>query len=706
MRLTKLLHIRKSLRRAILALVMFLAISIASRSVTLPPEKGRFAQIDSLESLLSRCPTVEASFPILQKLAQMYRQQPETRLYYERLYQAAASVDSTAVVYKALKGLARYYYNSPDGRDSLVYYCDIIDSIAKARQEYPEALFEAKSFSSQDYLWRENYEMAMSEAMELYHLASEIEHKFGLVRCSESLGLIYQRIRKDNEAVLFFQEALDQMKEVRDFPNRLETQIRLTSYQAESSVRTEKYALTEKILERYKALIEEQDALNRKEGEYLAIEREYWLLYCLYTHFYLSLGDLGRAKESLDKASAYEGNELVEGDYVVNMYLAIKARYYKQAGNIPLALQCIDQVLATERLPEDIQFKAEILKEQGQLEEVVGLYDELYKTMLRKRNTAFLRQVNQLRTLHELHEKELRESELKETGQRIARKQDLLILILFVSSVLLILLYVLYSYYRHLRSLKNELQCEKDLLLESRQRLIKEKEKAEEASRMKSAFLANMSHEIRTPLNAIVGFSGLLVDPSTAPSERKEYSTIIHNNTDLMLNLVNDVLDLSRMETGDLYFDMKPHALIECCQMALESVRHRVPDGVELTFTPDPLPIVVCVDNLRLQQLLTNLLINATKFTERGEINLSFRLEPNRRMVRIAVTDTGTGIPPEKRDAVFKRFEKLDDYKAGAGLGLSISLLIAERLGGQFFIDPSYTAGARFVLILPCETPS
>ena len=232
------------------------------------------------------------------------------------------------------------------------------------------------------------------------------------------------------------------------------------------------------------------------------------------------------------------------------------------------------------------------------------------------------------------------------------------------------------------------------------------RDKAEESNKLKSAFLANMSHEIRTPLNAIVGFSSLLVEPSTDAKEREEYSSIIRNNTDLMLNLVNDVLDLSRMETGDLHFNIKDYPLLECCQMALESVRYRMPDGVKLTFSPAGEPIVVHVDNLRLQQLLTNLLTNAAKFTEKGEINLSFQLAPDREKVCIAVTDTGAGIPLEKQAAVFNRFEKLDDYKPGAGLGLSICLLIAERLNGSLSIDSSYTDGARFVLILSCEIDS
>ena len=546
----------------------------------------------------------------------------------------------------------------------------------------------------------------MSEAMDLYRLASNLDHRYGLLRCSETLGLIYQRIRRDSDAVVSFQESLDLLKDIKDVPDIMDTKVRLTSYQLESSVRTKQYASTERILGQYKALLDEQYKIYQEKNDLLSIKREYWLLYSFYTSFYLSQGDLENAKRSLDQASSYADSNWVEGDYAINTYLAVKARYHKAAGDIPLALHCINEVLETERLPEDIQFKADILKEQGQLGEVMALYDELYSTLTKRRGTSFLRQVNQLRTLHELHEKELKETELKEAGQRIARKQDLLIFILSISVVLLILLYVLFLYYRHLRSLKNQLQREKELLLESQRQLIKEKTRAEEASLMKSAFLANMSHEVRTPLNAIVGFSGLLVEPSTDEEERKEYSSIIRNNTDLMLNLVNDVLDLSRMETGDLHFDIKDHLLLVCCQMALESVRHRIPDGVKLTFSPAGEPIVVHVDNLRLQQLLTNLLTNAAKFTEKGEINLSFQLEPDRKKVCIAVTDTGAGIPLEKQATIFNRFEKLDDYKPGVGLGLSICLLIAERLDGALFIDSSYTDGARFVLILSCEIDS
>lgn len=685
-----------------MVIVIFLGVSCGSmKSSTPPPAKDRLTEIDSLERLLPDCPTIASTLPLLRRLAFLYQRQSEMKVYNERLYENAMAVDSISVAYLGLKNLAEYYYDQ-SVRDSLEYYCSLVDSIAKARHEYPNVLFDVKSLSCQDLLWLGNYELTMSEAMDLYRLASNLDHRYGLLRCSETLGLIYQRIRRDSDAVVSFQESLDLLKDIKDVPDIMDTKVRLTSYQLESSVRTKQYASTERILGQYKALLDEQYKIYQEKNDLLSIKREYWLLYSFYTSFYLSQGDLENAKRSLDQASSYADSNWVEGDYAINTYLAVKARYHKAAGDIPLALHCINEVLETERLPEDIQFKADILKEQGLLGEVMALYDELYSTLTKRRGTSFLRQVNQLRTLHELHEKELKETELKEAGQRIARKQDLLIFILSISVVLLILLYVLFLYYRHLRSLKNQLQREKELLLESQRQLIKEKTRAEEASLMKSAFLANMSHEVRTPLNAIVGFSGLLVEPSTDEEERKEYSSIIRNNTDLMLNLVNDVLDLSRMETGDLHFDIKDHLLLVCCQMALESVRHRIPDGVKLTFSPAGEPIVVHVDNLRLQQLLTN----AAKFTEKGEINLSFQLEPDRKKVRIAVTDTGAGIPLEKQATIFNRFEKLDDYKPGVGLGLSICLLIAERLDGALFIDSSYTDGARFVLILSCEIDS
>lgn len=661
-------------------------------------------EVDSLWQVVSSHTEPEILIPALSRLSVLRMQKPEEPAILKRKYEVARQADYIQAVYAALGELARYYYNEYNKRDSLLYWSRLIDSVAQSRNEYPNILFVAKSYSSQDLLWSKDYEMAMNEALDLYRLASETKQPYGMVRCSETLGLIYQAIRRDSDAVVAFQEGLDLLENL-DVPDKLEAQTRMTSYQAECCVRTDQLQLTDTILRRYKSLIDRQAEINKQTGDMPLVEREYWLLYCFYTDLYLRENKLEKAGKALAKAALYVGNIGAKGDYVQQTYLAVQARYYKQIGNIPLALTYLNTLLSSERLPEDLRLMAEILEEQGRLEEALAYYDEIFAITSEQKNETFFRQINQLQTLHELHDQEVQAQEVAMNNQRMVQKQQQLVLSLSVSGILLILLYILFLYYRRARRLKNDLLHEKECLLEAERKLMQAKEKAEEASRMKSAFLANMSHEIRTPLNTIVGFSGLLVDDSTLQEEKAEYTAIIHNSTELLLTLVNDVLDLSRMETGDMNFNMGWYNLDDCCRKALDSIRQRVPEGVGLVFRPAAEPIVLHTDSVRLQQLLTNLLINATKFTREGEISLSYQLQADGRGVAITVTDTGCGIPLEKQADVFQRFEKLDDYKPGAGLGLSICRLIAERLGASLFIDATYTAGARFVFIHPYEKP-
>lgn len=671
----------------------------AQQSVDVAPA----GELDSLKEVLAVSRKPAERIPALTRLAMLYMQLPEEIPYLVQLYQEARQVDSIPAVYNSLRHLSRFYYNLYGRRDSILYWGGLIDSIAKSRGEYPNELFDVQCYSCQDLLWSKDYEMALNEAMEIYQTASRMKHTYGMVRCSESLGLIYQAIRRDSDAIVAFQEGLDLIKGL-DVPNKVETELRVTSYQAECALRLNRIGQVDTILANYKRFIDEQAKLNKMAGNRVPVGREYWLLYTFYADMYVRARQPEKAKAALDKASAHFGDTQVEGDYAEKAYLSAWAHYYRLIGNIPLALQHLDELLLLERLPEELQMKAEMLEEQGRLYEALDLYEEMLSLTSRRNDETFLRQIGQLQTLHELHDKNTQMRELEISNQRMAQKQTQLFFSLSVAFVLLLTLYILFVYYRRTRRLQQELVHEKDSLLASEEKLLQAKERAEEASRMKSAFLANMSHEIRTPLNAIVGFSGLLSEPSTSPEERAEYTAIIHNNTELLLNLVNDVLDLSRMETGDMHFKLDRYELGECCQRALDSVRHRIPEGVKLTFSPPPESVVVCTDRLRLQQLLTNLLTNAAKFTVEGEINLAYRVLPDAGRVEIAVRDTGCGIPPEKQADVFKRFEKLDDYKPGAGLGLSICRIIAERLGGAVSIDPAYTAGARFVFIHPYET--
>lgn len=200
-------------------------------------------------------------------------------------------------------------------------------------------------------------------------------------------------------------------------------------------------------------------------------------------------------------------------------------------------------------------------------------------------------------------------------------------------------------------------------------------------------------------MNAIVGFSGLLEDADE--EERKEFIRIINNNSDLLLDLVNDVLDLSRLESGSYNLNLKECNIYACCKDVEKSVQQKIQPGVNLTLTCSEKDFAMKTDILRLQQLLLNLLTNAAKFTAQGEINLDYQVDKEKMQVIFSVTDTGCGVPPDKQESIFNRFEKVDEFKQGAGLGLPICRTIAGLFGGTLTVDPAYTGGARFIFVHP-----
>ena len=231
--------------------------------------------------------------------------------------------------------------------------------------------------------------------------------------------------------------------------------------------------------------------------------------------------------------------------------------------------------------------------------------------------------------------------------------------------------------------------------------LLVAKEKAEESNRLKTAFLANMSHEIRTPLNAIVGFSSVLVSDDSSPAEKAQYCDIIQKNSDLLLHLINDILDISRMESGKIKFVWEECDVVELCQTALSTAEYGRKTSALFLFETPVASLVIKTDAQRLKQVLINLLSNAAKFTPSGSIKLAIAIDKQHQQLELSVSDTGCGIPSDKSDRVFERFEKLNEYSQGTGLGLAISRLIVENLGGKIWVDKDYTEGARFVFTHP-----
>ena len=208
-----------------------------------------------------------------------------------------------------------------------------------------------------------------------------------------------------------------------------------------------------------------------------------------------------------------------------------------------------------------------------------------------------------------------------------------------------------------------------------------------------------MSHEIRTPLNAIVGFSSLLVETED-PDEKQEYSKMVEENNDLLLQLISDILDLSKIEAGTFDFKLRELDLNTLCGDVARSMRLRVKPGVELLFEPTLPSCIIVSDPNRLHQVISNFVSNASKFTTMGSIRIGYD-KPDAGRLRIYVSDTGIGIAPEACKKVFDRFIKLNSFVQGTGLGLSISKSIIEQLGGTIGVDSELGKGSTFWFTLP-----
>lgn len=241
-------------------------------------------------------------------------------------------------------------------------------------------------------------------------------------------------------------------------------------------------------------------------------------------------------------------------------------------------------------------------------------------------------------------------------------------------------------------------------LVKQGKELLVAKYNAEEANQAKSRFIANISHEIRTPLNAVLGFSQLFANDQIelTAEERKQYAELIMTNGNMLLKLVDDVLEVSKIEAGKLKFNIGEHDVVALVNTAAKIAEtNRKSEDVEIRFVTNLSHLTIETDRERLLQVLANLMTNAKKCTEHGSITIALEKLPKDDMISISVSDTGCGIPKEKAEEVFERFRKLDSFRQGTGLGLSICRAFVEELGGKIWVDTTYTEGARFVFTHP-----
>lgn len=336
---------------------------------------------------------------------------------------------------------------------------------------------------------------------------------------------------------------------------------------------------------------------------------------------------------------------------------------------------------AVQQADSPSRVKAEEELKAGNYQKACSLYLELDKSMDAAYTEINLHKVQDLRNVYSIDEVQLENYVV----------QNKMLHFIFWGGMVFILLFIGYFFY--VRRQNKE-------LLRSQKELSEAKSLAEASIRNKSLFLSNMSHEIKTPLNALSGFSELVTMPEIDEATRKQCNDIIQLNSELLLKLLNDVIDISCMDVTNMKFQIKSCEVVALCRHVIQTLDVIKQTNAAILFETDLDSLRLETDAERLQQMLINLLVNATKFTKEGSVALKLE-KTDDGMARFSVTDTGCGIPLEKQRHVFERFEKLNERDQGTGLGLSICLLIIKRLGGNIWIDPHYTDGARFVFVHP-----
>lgn len=400
-------------------------------------------------------------------------------------------------------------------------------------------------------------------------------------------------------------------------------------------------------------------------------------------------GDLKAASHCLVQIGQLEAQLIPE---IRQYLLIIDARYLVATGAHEAALTAYNDFLQTEYArinhniyKEALLEKADLLVKMGNKEEAYGQYGKVFSYIKTSFEKNYPKEIDRLCTRFQA-------DQLAYQNERDRIVSMRFYLAGIIVSVLFLIFLLVLGWKKIFRLKRSQMRQEAM------------KEKAVQAIQRKNMFLSNMSHEVRTPLNAIVGFSAVLTDEDESfdDESRREFSEIIKVNSFQLLKLINDILDFSDFENDNITFNIRTHDAVKLCNEVVETVMASRKLEVEMRFDTDLSVLMLDTDDARLRQVLINLLVNAAKFTEQGSIVLELKMA-DAGTALFSVTDTGCGIPPEKQHLIFERFEKLNDFVQGSGLGLSICQLIVKYMNGKLWVDSGYTRGARFCFTHPLK---
>lgn len=424
----------------------------------------------------------------------------------------------------------------------------------------------------------------------------------------------------------------------------------------------------------------------------------------VYVSLYLAQGDTVAARQALEKCRQMYADEPSLKRHIHYLY-DVEIDYDWKVGNFQKALNVLDERetelkrknnLAT--LMQLRKTKADILWDMNRKEEAAGLYRDFLLEQKKEKERNEEVATGEFATMLNLQQLTAEKGRLEKISQE-KQLQNTRIILFSVIGILCVVVVFLWQQRKlnaKLEKSRDKLDEKNRILIEAKEELRKAKEVAEQSNWLKTMFIQNMSHEIRTPLNSIVGFSGVLVDMLDDKEDIGQYVALIESNSKLLLKLVGDILDISILDSE---VEIKHNAVDvnACCQASIDAAGTLFSPDTKLIFKSACDELIINSNYNYIVQVLDNLLSNASKFTHEGSVTLAYEVKKETNQLIFTVTDTGIGIPIDEQEHVFERFVKLDNFSQGAGLGLSICRIVAERLGGFLIIDREYTQGTRFI---------
>lgn len=535
--------------------------------------------------------------------------------------------------------------------------------------------FELERILIKSSLFRGEIRMAIAQSDQMYSKARALTYPFGNALALNAMGEVYSYTGRLREAGAAYEESLRLL----DGMDGEDVHIRMLLVELiDYNLRIRNVNGASRYLARLNFYPE--DRLSPLELAMRHISNASCQLF---------KGDLKAASHCLVQIGQLEAQLIPE---IQQYLLIIDARYLVATGEHEAALTAYNDFLQTEYArinhniyKEALLEKADLLVKMGNKEEAYGQYGKVFSYIKTSFEKNYPKEIDRLCTRFQADQLAYQNERDRIVSMRFYLA-GIIVSVLF-------LIFLLVLGWKKIFRLKH-----------SQMRQEAMKEKAVQAIQRKNMFLSNMSHEVRTPLNAIVGFSAVLTDEDESfdDESRREFSEIIKVNSFQLLKLINDILDFSDFENDNITFNIRTHDAVKLCNEVVETVMASRKLEVEMRFDTDLSVLMLDTDDARLRQVLINLLVNAAKFTEQGSIVLELKMA-DAGTALFSVTDTGCGIPPEKQHLIFERFEKLNDFVQGSGLGLSICQLIVKYMNGKLWVDSGYTRGARFCFTHPLK---